>query len=195
MYRAQPRKGRHDQRHNGNPDAQPNRPIPSGLLFTQPFKFLYHRSQVGRIKYWHGRTEEHRSAKRLLVRRVLLLIVTIMDNEICEICGRYKTPHEGYNTCCCQGIQTYGMSEYPGENRLVRAHPTNPGADWYKRADVDARLKQLESTFENLRQLAATWRQDWAEGSPKRLATEQCAAELEMRLPKQNNQILPQTGR
>ena len=61
--------------------------------------------------------------------------------SICKICGRDL---EGEYKCKCMGIQTYAMSNYPGEYKLVRSHPDNPDQHWYKREDVDAIIIELK---------------------------------------------------
>jgi hypothetical protein len=67
--------------------------------------------------------------------------------NFCEICCARKVAPPEYpndSVCQCKGLQPYAMSTYPGEYRLVKSHPNSGGHQWYKRADVDAKLEELE---------------------------------------------------
>lgn len=62
------------------------------------------------------------------------------EGKECAICGHPVEDH-GESTSC-MGIQTYALSNYPGEFRLVEAHPNNEGEQWYKRSEIDPILSR-----------------------------------------------------
>lgn len=62
-------------------------------------------------------------------------------NDVCAVCQREQ--------CCCKGIQTYSMSKYPGENKLVKIFPENEPIEnqWYRRLDADRKLATLTASL------------------------------------------------
>lgn len=99
----------------------------------------------------------------------------------CEVCGLTKskavsmmvTPGKRHHGIWCQfcaqqghwhddtkcigyapeyRLQTYGYSTYPGEYKLTGSHPSNEGADFYKRTDVDEELAMLDAKIAELQQ-------------------------------------------
>lgn len=77
----------------------------------------------------------------------------LKEPDYCKICNRDFKPDPKYggSPCQCNGIQPYAKSNYPGETCLVPSHPENTGEQhWYKREDVDARLKELNGQIVQL---------------------------------------------
>lgn len=75
-------------------------------------------------------------AKRSKSHRERSFATPTVPNTECDVC--HQEP------CCCNGIQTYAMSNYPGEHRMVESHPGNIDSEqWYRREDVDVLLKKL----------------------------------------------------
>lgn len=77
--------------------------------------------------------------------------------EFCPVCGGSRNMAESSSICQCNGIQPYSMSNYPGEHKLVKTHPSNGGEHFYLRSDVDKLIRQLKkkSTLEDNIQRAA----------------------------------------
>lgn len=50
----------------------------------------------------------------------------------CQVCGQEQFI-----------LQPYAMSNYPGEYKLVKCHPTSDCEQWYRKEDVDSHLKQI----------------------------------------------------
>lgn len=68
------------------------------------------------------------------------------DQEPCPVCMGLKPHVDGYRDCECIGLQTYGLSCYPGEFKNVPIHPSDlQRAQFYKREDVEKRIAELEA--------------------------------------------------
>jgi len=65
------------------------------------------------------------------------------DTPTCTCtCGQHLFPHE--KGCPLWQLPPFSPSTYPGEDRMVLTHPSDPTAVWYAREDVDALLEEKD---------------------------------------------------